>query len=75
MEKLILNKNKIIIFAIVLFIIGLILISASLIMVNGDISQYKTNDTPWYQTVKITDDGKIDIGLSIGNNKIISINS
>lgn len=74
MEKLILNKNKIIIFAIVLFIIGLILISTSLIMVNGDISKYKTKKTHWYQTIKITDNNKIDIGLSIGNNKVISIN-
>lgn len=74
MEKLILNKTKIIIFAILLFIIGIVIISTSLIMVNGDISKYKTEKTHWYQTIKITDNNKIDIGLSIGNNKVISIN-
>lgn len=63
MQNLIFDNKTIKILAGILILFGIVLIGISLIMVNGNLKNYVNKQSSWYQTIRVTDSGKIDVGI------------
>ena len=63
MQNLIFDNKTIKILAGILILFGIVLIGISLIMVNGNLKNYDNKQSSWYQTIRVTASGKIDVGI------------
>ena len=63
MQSLIFDNKIVKILAGILILLGIVLMGISLIMADGDIQKYDNKGSSWYQTIRVTDSGRIDVGI------------
>ena len=63
MQSLIFDNKIVKILAGILILLGIVLMGISLIMADGDIQNYDNKGSSCYQTIRVTDSGRIDVGI------------